>query len=263
MGLTASLPLRDRRWRLLIHPPGPAAWNMAVDLALFRGQAEGSPPTLRLYRWQQPTLSLGAGQKLPAAFLEKWRTVRLPLVRRPTGGRAVLHGWDLTYCFTAGPAAGFPLQVRAVYRLLNQALQRGLARLGLQTDLADQRQSQPGPAPIDCFAAIMPGDLLGQGRKLCGSAQVWQGGTFLQHGSLWLESPPAALLARLRPDFTRSRSPSTALAEILGPVPSWLTVVEAIIAGFQDYFGVALLPADLTSAERLLLRASHACRFML
>ena len=102
-------------WRLLDHGPGSPRWNMAVDEVLRRSHAEtGGPPTLRFYQWSQPTLSLGAGQKLPEQLsLERLHSLGLAVVRRPTGGRAVLHGGDLTYCVVAGEKDGFPNSVTA------------------------------------------------------------------------------------------------------------------------------------------------------
>src|SRR5512147_1079518 len=107
---------------------------MAVDALLRRSHAEaGGPPTLRFYQWSQPTLSLGAGQQLPASLSpERLSSLGLAVVRRPTGGRAVLHGGDLTYCLVAGVRDGFPGSVTLVYQRLCRGLQAGLARLGLR-----------------------------------------------------------------------------------------------------------------------------------
>ena len=173
-------------WRLLDHGPGPPRWNMAVDVALRRSHAEaGSLPTLRFYQWSQPTLSLGAGQQLPAWLsLERLHSLGVALVRRPTGGRAVLHGGDLTYCLVAGVRDGFEPSVTAVYQRLCRGLQAGLARLGVAA--SPGTYLSPHPRGFKCFAGAASGDLTWQGKKFVGSAQVWQDRTFLQHGAILL-----------------------------------------------------------------------------
>ena len=175
-------------WRLLDHGPGSPRWNMAVDAVLRRSHAEaGGPPTLRFYQWSLPTLSLGAGQKLPPSLsLKRLQSLGVAVVRRPTGGRAVFHDGDLTYSIVAGAREGFPVSVTVVYRRLCRALQAGLAKLGLKTSTV----TLPSPSShnFDCFARIGSGDLTWQGKKFMGSAQAWQGRTFLQHGSILLTS---------------------------------------------------------------------------
>ena len=235
---------------------------MAVDLALLQGQGYGSPPTLRLYRWQTTAISLGAGQKIPPALQKQWQAAGLTIIRRPTGGRAVLHGSDLTYSVTANTSAGFTGRVRAVYRRLNLALQQSLACLGVQTELADGQQTRSGCLSADCFAAIAPGDLLWQGPKLCGSAQRWQEKAFLQHGSLLLSPPAPALLQLLHPGGPPPLAPIS-LEEILGLIPPWPALVQAFTEGFQQFFGLPVLQSDFTPAEKKLLENSPSPLLML
>src|SRR5437763_7435521 len=93
--------LGARRWRLLFDGPAPGAWNMALDAALFRSAMEGGPPTLRFYGWDPPAVSVGRFQDAAAGI--DWRSCRRRgwhAVRRPTGGRAVLHHLELTYSIT-------------------------------------------------------------------------------------------------------------------------------------------------------------------
>lgn len=227
---------------------------MAVDLALLHGQLHGSPPTLRLYHWQQPTISLGAGQNVPLELLQDWQAAGLAVVRRPTGGRAVLHGFDLTYSITAGPAAGLPPSLPAVYRAINAALQRGLASLGVATAAAARAQVPGRGRPLDCFSLIAPGDLLWQGRKLCGSAQYWRELCFLQHGSLLLSLPPASLLALLTPGPCPNPGAAVALEEILIPLPPRSRLLQALIAGFKEHFELTFFYGDLSPQEKNFLK---------
>lgn len=167
-------------------------WQMAIDCWLL-GQGR---PALRLYRWQQPCLSLGRHQKsVPAAWLKRAASGRLELVRRPSGGGAVLHGGDLSYCLIW---PGAPKDRAAAYRQACGWLQQAFAGLGLPLAFGDQPAGLP---PRNCFASSSAADLVharplgtnpgrssdGAGAKRIGSAQFWQGGRLLQHGSIQVE----------------------------------------------------------------------------
>ncbi len=242
-------------WRLLDHGPGSPRWNMAVDEVLRRSHAEaGGPPTLRFYQWSQPTLSLGAGQKLPKQLsLQQLHSLGLAVVRRPTGGRAVLHGGDLTYCVVAGEKDGFPPSVSAVYQRLCRGLQAGLARLGVLafpgTPLSPHR---PG---FNCFAGAATGDLIWQGKKFVGSAQVWQGRSFLQHGAILLTSQAETWRQLLGASDQEAALPVISLTEILGAPPSLRGLKTALQQGFQDELGLTFQTGELTPWEKALLTA--------
>ncbi len=221
-------------WRLLDHGPGSPRWNMAVDEVLRRSHAEaGGPPTLRFYQWSQPTLSLGAGQKLPKQLSwERLHSLGLAVVRRPTGGRAVLHGGDLTYCVVAGEKDGFQPSVTTVYQRLCRGLQAGLARLGVLT--SPGTPLSPHRPGFNCFAGAATGDLTWQGKKVVGSAQVWQGGSFLQHGAILLTSQAETWRQILGDSDQEATSPVISLTEILGASPSLGMLKTALQQGFQE-----------------------------
>jgi lipoate-protein ligase A len=223
---------------------------MAVDAALLHSHAgAGAPPTLRFYQWAQPTLSLGAGQQLPLWLsLARLNSLGVALVRRPTGGRAVLHGRDLTYCLVAGAKDGFQPSVTAVYQRLCRGLQAGLARLGL----AASPGASPSLAPrhFHCFAGTAHGDLTWQGKKFLGSAQVWLGPSFLQHGAVLL-APQDHLWQQIMAASDREPpAPMTSLAEILGAPVSPAALQAALRQGFQEELGLIFEPGELTSWER-------------
>jgi len=168
----------------------PGAWQMAIDAWLLDRivQGERCGPLLRFYRWSQPTLSLGKHQR---AIEERWlqlaREGRLALVRRPTGGSAVLHGGDLTYALLWPDP---PRQRREAYRLCCQWLRDAFAAMGQPLEMGDSpaRADQP-----NCFASSTAADLVHRGgAKRIGSAQLWRGRSLLQHGSVLLQ-PDAAL----------------------------------------------------------------------
>jgi lipoate-protein ligase A len=161
------------------------AWQMAIDEALL--EAEG-PPVLRFYGWARPTLSLGYHQRqLPPHWLELAAAGVIDLVRRPSGGRAVLHAGDLTYALI-WPSP--PAPRRSVYSLACRWLQEGFAALG--EPLHFGMQTATGER-ASCFTSSTAADLVcGNGAKRIGSAQLWRWGHLLQHGSIQL-TPPTVL----------------------------------------------------------------------
>ncbi|MBW1916922.1 MAG: lipoate--protein ligase family protein [Deltaproteobacteria bacterium] len=245
-------------WRLLDHGPGPADWNMAVDEALLVAHVEDcGPASLRFYHWSAPTLSLGAGQEWPAHLCDQiLQALGLDLVRRPTGGRAVLHGGDLTYCLVAGTRDGFPVSTTAIYRRLGLALKAGLKKLGIVVESGAASRSAPSFA---CFARATPADLTWQGRKFIGSAQLWRGQSFLQHGSIILESQEEIWRRLL--SYCRAGSfqlwPMVSLAEILKHPVSLAALKTALLEGFQEVLGVEFRAGELSEREEI--RAAARC----
>ena len=183
-------------WRILVDGPLHGAANMARDHALAELVGHGEA-VLRLYRWSPATLSLGRNE--PFGEIHRRLLASRPdvgVVRRPTGGRAVLHDHELTYG-VAAPVSAFG-GLRAAYRSINRALVEGLGRLGVAARLAG-----PGALPSGagvCFADSAEGEVVAGGRKLVGSAQRRIGGAFLQHGSLLLDDDQGALLASAAED---------------------------------------------------------------
>jgi lipoyl(octanoyl) transferase len=186
-------------WRLIddLDSGLDAAGQMAADSRLLAEVADGAPPALRLYRWRCPALSLGRFQPDTDVDEDACRARGVEIVRRPTGGRGLLHGGDLTYAVAMPRPAGDAGRVDAVYEKLAGALIAGLARIGVTAAVA--RHQGPG-GPV-CFASQQGADLRVGDRKLCGSAQVTRGAAVLQHGSI--------LLDRLAFDET----------DLLGPAP--------------------------------------------
>lgn len=181
------------RWIAPLHLCG--AWQMAIDewlleQALPRGTAAapGSPcgPVLRFYTWSRPTLSLGFHQRrLEPHWLELHRRGELDLVRRPSGGQAVLHDGELTYALV-WPLA--PARRKEAYRQACTWLQEGFASLGRPLRFGER---PPDPRNPSCFAASTAADLVeSNGGKRIGSAQLWRRGVLLQHGSILLAPDP-------------------------------------------------------------------------
>ena len=176
--------------------PRAAAQQMAIDRTLAdRAGADGTC-VVRLYRWDGDSVSLGANEAATRTWdRERLERLKVPVVRRPTGGRGVWHdATDLTYAVTA-PLASFG-DLRTAYRVIHEQLARALASLGVTTSLAPNR-SRPTLAPGACFDLSVGGEVLVDGRKTIGSAQALIGKTLLQHGAI-ARADRGAALARFR-----------------------------------------------------------------
>src|SRR5688572_11035957 len=234
-------------WRLLDTPPAAGAWNMAVDEALAESVRAGAPPVLRFYRWQPACLSLGRHQ--PSAGYDRDAIQRhgLDVVRRPTGGRAVLHDRELTYSLAAPDGLlGSP---RQAYAAVNRALVAGLRRLGVAAAVQPAGARAPVPSLAPCFEQPVEGEVTAAGSKLVGSAQRCVGGVVLQHGSLPLHDDQSRVAELLREPPYETVPPAT-LAGLLGAAPSWETLVSALADGWEECLGVRLGRGELTPAER-------------
>jgi lipoyl(octanoyl) transferase len=247
----SKLAIHNSQFRFLDTPPAPGAWNMAVDAALMESVRAGAPPALRFYRWDPPCLSLGRNQPARGFYdLDAIRLRGLGLVRRPTGGRAVLHHRELTYSVVLPDGMlGGP---RASYAVINRALAHGLRRLGVPAGLQARgaaRAAVPSLAP--CFREPAAGEVVLEGRKLVGSAQFREKGVVLQHGSLLLENDQsmAAALLLFPPPHEQDDDPPATLREVLDPLPAWHVLTGALAAGWQAVTGAEVQPASLVSEE--------------
>ena len=170
-------------WRIIQDTAQSAAWNMAVDEAILTLSPASKRPTLRLYGWQRPTLSLGYFQPVSDVDVEACQQHEIDLVRRPTGGRAVLHHQEVTYSVVAGLDL-LPGGVSASYRQISDTLIDTLERLGLKAQL--QRSHTKANSSV-CFDTPSFAELTVLGKKVCGSAQTRTKHALLQHGALPLQ----------------------------------------------------------------------------
>src|ERR1043166_3248919 len=178
------------RWTLLLDAPRPGFENMALDAALLDQACEEGAAFLRLYRWEPHCLSFGRHEPALRRYdTERIRDLGLDCVRRPTGGRAVWHARELTSA-GAAPLAAFG-GLRQAYGAIHGLLASALRSLGAHPVLAARHSLTPGVAAGPCFSAPVGGEVLVDGRKVIGSAQLRQGDAFLQHGSLLLEDDQA------------------------------------------------------------------------
>ncbi len=240
-------------WRLLVDPDADGAWNLAVDEALLEHQVAepDRAPTLRLYGWRPAALSLGRFQPSNASHDPVYlREHRIDLVRRPTGGKAVLHECERTYAVVAGLRhEPFPGGVLDTYRRIASALCEALQRLGIpaRAAAAEARIDARGPGAA-CFATPSRHEISVAGMKLIGSAQLRRRGAFLQHGSILIRSDPERLAAALGlPSVPRGY---TDLATVLGREPAVDRLDRALADGFTTAFDAGLSTGELTAAER-------------
>lgn len=207
--------------------------NMARDHALALGLAPGRG-VLRLYRWARPTISLGRNE--PAGrFRDRAHALdHVSFVRRPTGGRAVIHDREITFAVVA-PLRGLG-GVRQTYRRVNEGLVNALRSLGVPAELAPEAQEAARPDSGPCFQQAAPGEVTVAGRKLVGSAQARIAGALLQHGSLLMDGRQE-LLEPVAPKRGAPTSGAVSLAELLGSSPSWERLAGAIAAGLAEALG--------------------------
>lgn len=211
------------RWHVLLSAPADGAQNMAIDHALLDHAARTGDAVFRIYGWSRPTLSLGLHEKArldPDAAAARG----IDIVRRPTGGRALLHHREVTYSVTA-PA--HDVSLRESYDAINGILLDALQRLGVPARLAERRGRPLTPDGAACFAEPNVGELVVDGRKLVGSAQRRDEHAFLQHGSILL-ADDQRLVADLR--GTAAPPPAATLREALGRDVEAAEVREAILA---------------------------------
>jgi len=215
---------------LLISPAADGAANMALDEALLRRAGRSGETVFRVYAWGRPTVSLGRNQPARGCYdLEVAKARGIDFVRRPTGGRAILHHREITYAVVAPVSAYGSLSES--YRTINRLLLEALRTLGVDAQEAQPSTRAPAPSIAPCFDAPVAGELVAGGRKLVGSAQVREGEALLQHGSILLEDDQH-LLTELAVHREPSPPPATlrALTGRLVTVPEFADALTAAVA---------------------------------
>lgn len=250
--------------RLLIDPPASGAWNMAIDEVLLESAARDGLATLRFYRWSEATLSLGYFQK----FADRVRHVKsqaCPVVRRSSGGGAIVHDQELTYSLAIPTELPAAANVEALYDAAHDSLMEALAAWGIRATKSGKGTSYacgdvpPGKIaareePFLCFERRVCGDVLLEGHKICGSAQRRHHGAILQHGSVLLGTSAAA------PELA-------GLRELTGITLHENELVYAWQPRFAARLNVraipdALTPQEITAARELTISKHAADRWL-
>lgn len=251
-------------WRLIRSGFMTGAENMAFDEALLEAVAQGrSGPVLRLYRWNPPTVTLGYAQRGERVVnLAACRKLGFDVVRRCTGGRAVLHDREVTYAVIAPEhSVLFPGGILENYRVIAEVLRQTLDSLGLPAVMAPGRCRGAEGVGIQqnaCFTAPSSYELVYQERKVTGSAQKRHGNAFLQHGSIPVDLDLERLFCALD---TRQQVTAAEGGRLLGQSVGWLNrwlpapvsieeVEDRLIATAAERWGVRLTEDELSATER-------------
>ena len=272
----SSMTFSKAQWRLLQTPPAGGAWNMAVDEAILETAGRQlALPTLRLYAWSPPCLSLGFAQPASDVDFQELQNRSWDIVRRPTGGRSILHTDELTYSvsgpYTEPRLAGSVLES---YQRISAALLEALRLLSIpaqaQPELArtgsqpSQSKSASENGPV-CFEMPSSYEITVKGKKVIGSAQSRKQDGVLQHGSLPLtgdltrilqvlvfakddQNEPNQEAARLKA-ARHLRERAISAEECLGQAVTWQAAAQAFITAFSRVLNLELLPAELTPTE--------------
>ncbi len=242
---------------------------MAVDEALFRSaQRTPGAPVLRFYGWRRPAVTLGRFQRKDMEIDEAFCLREgIDVVVRPTGGKAVYHDRDLTYAVVASDASPlFPRDILGTYEIIGRCLQEGLREMGVPAVFAEgPRPGVGGGGAPSCFSCASRFELLAEGKKICGSAQVRSRGVFLQHGSILVSFDPFKACAAIGrqddgalPRAERVRRLREAATSVDDHVPlgkeGHRELISAIQRSFARRLGAVFEEGTLTPEEEALKR---------
>ncbi|HEX6575553.1 MAG TPA: lipoate--protein ligase family protein [Gemmatimonadaceae bacterium] len=237
------MPKAPRRWRLMHAPAASGAENMARDAALMDHARNTGEHVFSVYSWTRPTLSLGRNQTARGRYdLDEAARREIDIVRRPTGGRALLHWREVTYSVAASSEDD---SLRESYEQINAIVLYGLRKLGVDAAEAQGGPRTPSPGDLPCFAAPAEGELVTNGSKLVGSAQVRENGALLQHGSILIRDDQSLIADLLREKSSAAEVPRAAtLADAMGREPTLDEVARALFESVK-----ALEDADATAMD--------------
>lgn len=241
------------------------AYNMALDECLLNWQsAKSMPPTIRFYEWNVPTLSIGYFQSVEKEInMDEVKRRGFGFVRRPTGGRSVLHDRELTYSvIVSEDYPNMPKTVTEAYRVISQGLLEGFKELGLDAYFAVPKTQQEkddlkNPRSAVCFDAPSWYEIVVEGRKIAGSAQTRQKGVILQHGSIPLDIeldtlyelflfPNERVKERMKSMFSAK---AIAINELTDRTFTIEQLIRAFKIGFEKGMHIELVPYELSSEQ--------------
>ncbi|MFA5394337.1 MAG: lipoate--protein ligase family protein [Candidatus Ratteibacteria bacterium] len=226
-------------WRLIDSGERTGKYNMEFDLKLLASAERGEiPPTLRFYRWNPPAVSLGSGQKPEEeANLDFCRQNGIDVVRRPSGGGAILHEDEITYSFTSRISDHPAFQdLLSSYYIIVEGLMEGLKKIGVDAEVRGGKSSGP-ERYIPCFALSSRHDLVVKDKKIIGSAQRRKKNAFMQHGSIPISYNPRLVTGVFQnpQDFFDK---ATSITEILGHRPEDNVIKNALVEGMEETLGI-------------------------
>ncbi|MEK7741570.1 MAG: biotin/lipoate A/B protein ligase family protein [Nitrospirota bacterium] len=249
-----------KTWRLINSGPGSASYNMALDEAIAISVRKGSSaPALRLYSWDRPSATLGCFQKISDIDTEYCRDASIPVVRRPTGGRAILHNKELTYSFSVKTDNDlFSKGIFDSYKKISAAFYLALSKIGLLPELKLIRETRHlslithhSKSPL-CFQSASYGEITINGKKVIGSAQKrWTDG-LLQQGSIpyHIDEPEVLKIFRLH----SIRDIKGSMAGLMEAVPdlSDEKFRNIVKISFEEAFNIEFISALPSQEEEVL-----------
>jgi len=247
-------------WRLIISSPSSGSWNMAVDEAILKEVVTRNvPPTLRLYSWHPYCLSIGHAQSISEVNIGFLTEKGWGMVRRPTGGRAILHADELTYSINA-PIDDPHIQGGVIesYQHLSQCLLRALELIGIKTDSKPkvEKEKRLSKNPV-CFQYPSDYEITFQGKKLIGSAQARKINGLLQHGAIPLFGDISRIISTLNFNNDEEKlkaktsllTRATTLQDIIGKMISWKEMADAILRAFEETLNIHFINSSLSTNE--------------
>ncbi len=255
--VTTKFRAAGRPWRLFLTLADEAlsgSENMALDVELARAAEPEDPPVLRLFQWRPWAISLGYHQSLDEIDVDRCRADGIDIVRRPTGGRAILHAEELTYSVILPKGCGVPVHSTAsTYRLISQALVDGLRRVGVEATFGRSARV-PYQTHVPCFATTALYEVQWRGRKLVGSAQRRYENAVLQHGSILLGDAHLRLADYVRGAGENGerrqlrqllQQRTATVSQAAGTGLSVSELVDALLRGFEATLGANFTPGAL------------------
>jgi len=229
--------VREKEWRLIEFSCLDAYTSMAIDEAIFIGREKlALPATLRFYGWRPAALSIGYFQRIEDPRLEEYKRQKLTIVRRFTGGGAILHRNEITYSLACptNELVAFS-NIKETQKLVHQAIILALQNLRINARL--ERKQIRGPTPYFCFVNPSEDDVVEDGQKIVGSAQRRRNRTFFQHGSI-----------KISPEIKEEKKNRG-------------KIIDSLILGFEKRFGIRLIPNQLTREEVKLSRELREVKY--
>ena len=229
--------VREKEWRLIEFSYVDAYTSMAIDEAIFIGREKlGLPATLRFYGWRPAAVSIGYFQRIEDPSLQEYKRQKLTIVRRFTGGGAILHKNEITYSL-ACPTNEFIAfsNIEKTQQLVHQAIILALQSLRINAQL--KRKQTKKPDPYFCFVNPAKDDVVEDGQKIVGSAQRRRNRTFFQHGSI-----------KISPEIKEEKKNRG-------------KIIDSLVLGFEKKFGIRLLPGQLTREEVKLSRELREVKY--
>ena len=258
--------MNNRHGRIILQPPVDGAFNMAADEVLLADAGKQHRVILRLYQWNPWTLSLGKHQSVNGINMERCRQKKYMVVRRLTGGRAVLHARELTYSICVPtPNDGVGVHHDVALKV-GQALCHGVQSLGADVQWVPRGRRISGRRSSLCFASVARGEILWRGKKIVGSAQRILDNVILQHGSILLDHGHEQIVDLWEETVEASsdtlKSHTATLREILGEIPDHKVIVKEILEGFRLYFEGLDCEEELTNDEKVTIAERAKAYFL-